>query len=231
MNLLPLALLFTIPTQPLHYQSTIHNVPANAAATARTLTFNTTEPDLLSVSLSLVVDTATAVTVSTSGRNRPGGLQVLGTERTFRPLSSGAFTTSFVIPVNHWVETTLVVSTVGGGANDLISLEVTGVKGSFSTVGAGFGATEATCLPALGGSSTCLGACLADGSVTINLPAGQYLVSVHGETTWVRSGATTLATGGNIQLPGFIYEHVSSGQDYACRSAGGTGLVCFTPCL
>ena len=90
---------------------------------------------------------------------------------------------------------------------------------------------QTTCEPDLSTDEECLEACLADGSVTASIPAGDYMLSVFGETTWVKTGAT-LATGGTRYVPGTqIPVTVSATADYACRSSGGTGDVCFVPCL
>ena len=87
------------------------------------------------------------------------------------------------------------------------------------------------CHPDLSTDETCLSTCLADGSVTANVGAGAYLMSAHGETTWIKNGVT-LAAGGTRYVVGTqIPVTIGAATDLACRSAGGTGSVCFIPCL
>ena len=89
-----------------------------------------------------------------------------------------------------------------------------------------------SCVPDISQDEVCLNACLADGSVTAAITAAKYLMSIHGETTWVKEGVNVLAADGarfvvGTQLPVIV----AANADFACRSAGGTGSVCFQGCF
>lgn len=74
--------------------------------------------------------------------------------------------------------------------------------------------------------------CEAGGSAAQTLTGGDYLMTVHDESTWVclADSASTCASLGTKFPPGFamVITINNAGQSVSCRSAGVTGDVEFT---
>ena len=113
-------------------------VAANAAASARTLTIDTRQVDKLGICLTLTRIAATALTLTALFRAHAGGAQAkVGTitisggtitfaDGTWTKAVSGNDSMALELPCLPFAEVELVMAATGGGATDLLTLEVTG---------------------------------------------------------------------------------------------------------
>lgn len=119
----------------------LSEVAANAAESARTLTFGVAEVSRLSVAIELSHTSATAITMTGKARLHAGGIN--GTLTTARAVSgtitvsdatwsysvAGSATVVFDIDCRTYEDVTLIFGATGGGANDLLSVEAAGGQG------------------------------------------------------------------------------------------------------
>ena len=89
------------------------------------------------------------------------------------------------------------------------------------------------CHPNLGKAPTCLTKCALDGSTTVKVRAGRYLLHVNTSLARVSTGATTAATDAPFvagsQLP--VTVPGTALKDYSCWSERvPLANVCFIPC-